>query len=103
MIPQSTATDHGFDTRIKRIYDHLYANGSVRTPMSIASEVDKLLRVASHMENGAGMFPAFSFAPEVRRAIRHGEKRAVQAIAGPSPQVLHVSQEDLQTIPRGGH
>ena len=76
-----TTTERGFDARIKRIYDHLYANGSVRTPLAIASEVDKLLRVASHMENGAGVFPAFSFAPEVRRAISQEKDRTIQAIA----------------------
>ena len=76
-----TAAEPGFDARIKRIYDHLYANGSVRTPIGIASEVDKLLRVASLMENGAGVFPAFSFAPEVRRAISQGQERTIQAIA----------------------
>ena len=81
MIPSAKATDQGFDARIKRIYDHLYANGSVRTPIGIASEVDKLLRVASHMEDGAGVFPAFSFAPEIRSAISQGEKRTVQSIA----------------------
>ena len=76
-----TATEQGFDASIKRIYDHLYANGSVRTPLGIASEVDKLLRVASLMENGAGVFPAFSFAPEVRKAISQGEERTIQALA----------------------
>ena len=81
MAPPFPATEQGFDARIKRIYDHLYANGSVRTPLAIASEVDKLLRVASFMENGAGVFPAFSFTPEVRRAISHGQDRAVQVIA----------------------
>lgn len=78
----STAIEQGFDARIKKIYDHLYANGSVRTPIGIATEVDKLLRVASVMENGAGVFPAFSFAPDVRRAISQGEERAtIQSIA----------------------
>ena len=33
------------------------------------------------MENGAGVFPAFSFAPDVRRAIIQGEKRTIQAVA----------------------
>ena len=75
------AIEQGFHARIKRIYDHLYANGSVRTPLAIASEVDKLLRVASLMENGAGVFPAFSFAPDVRRALSRGHERAVQVIA----------------------
>ena len=81
MSPLLTATEQSFDARIKRIYDHLYANGSVRTPIGIASEVGKLLRVASSMENGAGMFPAFSFAPEVRRAISQGHERTIRAIA----------------------
>lgn len=76
-----TAVEQGFDARIKRIYDHLYANGSVRTPLAIASEVDKLLRVASMMENGAGVFPAFSFAPDVQRAISQGHEQAVKTIA----------------------
>ena len=75
------ALDQGFDARIKRIYDHLYANGSVRTPLSIASEVDKLLRVASMMENRAGVFPAFSFAPDVQRALSQGHEQAVKTIA----------------------
>ena len=77
-----TPIEHAFDVRIKRIYDHLYANGSVRTPVGIASEVDKVLRAASFMEKGVGLFPAFSFAPEVRRAISRGEEEAVHTIAG---------------------
>ena len=77
-----TPTEHAFDIRIKQIYDHLYANGSVRTPVGIASEVDKVLRVASFMEKGVGLFPAFSFAREVRTAISRGEEQAIQAVAG---------------------
>ena len=90
----STAIEQGFDARIKKIYDHLYANGSVRTPIGIATEVDKLLRVASVMENGAGVFPAFSFAPDVRRAISQGEERAtIQSIAAKSASALRLSRK----------
>ena len=76
-----SSTEKGFDARIKRIYDHLYANGSVRTPIGIASEVDKILRVASLLENGAGVFPAFTFAPDVRRAISQGHEPTIQRLA----------------------
>ncbi len=77
----SNIAEHGFDARIKRIYDHLYANGSVRTPIGIASEVDKLLRVAALIEGSGGVFAAFSFAPAVRTAIERGEERFVQPVA----------------------
>lgn len=74
-------TSSDLDGRIKRIYDHLYANAAVRTPSAIASEVGKLIRTATFMEKGAGLFPAFTLAPDIRRDLLRSEKRAVAAFA----------------------
>ena len=60
---------YDLDARVKRIYDHLYANAGVRTPAGIAAEVGKLIRTATFMEGGAGVFPAFSLASDLRRSI----------------------------------
>jgi type I restriction-modification system DNA methylase subunit len=38
------------ETRINQIYDHLYANASVRTPAAIAKEVGKILRTIAYLE-----------------------------------------------------
>ena len=43
-----------FEERIRRIYDHLYANAAVRTPSAIAAEVGKLLRSAAFVEGQTG-------------------------------------------------
>ncbi len=67
------------DARIKRIYDHLYANASVRTPAAIAMEVGKLIRTATHLEKGAGLFPAFTLSPELRRGLVRGDLAAVRS------------------------
>lgn len=78
----TASKQQGFDARVKRIYDHLYANGSVRTPIGIAAEVDKLLRVASRMEKDAGVFPAFRFVPEVRKALARADGPTIRSVAG---------------------
>ncbi len=69
------------DARIKRIYDHLYANASVRTPAGIAAEVGKLIRTAAFMEGGAGVFPAFTMAPDVRSGLLKGEAAVTRRFA----------------------
>lgn len=69
------------DDRIKRIYDHLYANASVRTPARIATEVGKLIRTAIFIEGKAGLFPAFNLAPEVKRRLLAGDPSEVKNFA----------------------
>lgn len=49
------------DARIGKIYDHLYANAPVRTPMGIAYEVGKILHSAMFAEVHKGQRPAFEF------------------------------------------
>jgi len=46
-------------TRITRIYDHLYGNGSSRTPAGIAFEVGKLLHTGMYVEEARKRVPAF--------------------------------------------
>lgn len=46
--------------RIEKIYDHLYANASVRTPAGISAEVGKVLHAAMFKEEN-GDAPAFQF------------------------------------------
>lgn len=78
-MPQQTPAD--LDARIKRIYDHLYANASVRTPAAIAAEVGKLIRTATYIERGAGLFPAFALSNDVRRGLTRGESKTVTGFA----------------------
>jgi len=70
----------GLDSRLGRVYDHLYANASVRTPAAIAAEVGKLLRTAAFAERERGG-PAFRFEPARRRALARGEPAASRALA----------------------
>ena len=69
------------DERVKRIYDHLYANASVRTPSAIAGEVGKLIRTAAFMEGEASEGPAFELGTSRRRALERGEAAEVKAFA----------------------
>ena len=79
--PAATGADAaGLDARLGRVYDHLYANASFRTPAAIAAEVGKLLRTAAFAERGAGG-PAFRFEASRRRALARGEPAAVRALA----------------------
>lgn len=69
------------DSRLKRIYDHLYANAAVRTPAAIAAEVGKLLRVASFIEEVEGPSTAFSMEPSTRRHLLRGELDEVKKVS----------------------
>lgn len=69
------------DARLKRIYDHLYANAAVRTPAAIAAEVGKLLRVASFIEEEADTSPAFSMGPSTQKSLLRGELDDVKRVS----------------------
>src|SRR5689334_17119732 len=75
------AAPYDVDARVKRMYDHLYANASVRTPAGISAEVGKLMRTAAYIEKGAGLFPAFTFSNELRRSIQRNDNQAIKKLA----------------------
>ena len=50
-----------FQKRIENIYDHLYANSSVRTPSGICTEVGKIIHVGMYKEEVLKDIPAFEF------------------------------------------
>lgn len=77
VLPTVSRNASDLDSRIKRIYDHLYANAAVRTPSGIASEVGKLIRTATHMEKGAGVFPAFKLSSLARDNLLRGDSASV--------------------------
>lgn len=56
--PQGPSAD--FQQCMERIYDHLYANGSVRTAGGIAYEVGKVLYTGMFTEEVQGKIPAFN-------------------------------------------
>src|SRR5688572_8264254 len=68
------------EQRIRRIYDHLYANARVRTPKGIAREVGKLLHTAAFIEGKSGN-PAFTFSkPEVKQ-LESGQSLLIADLA----------------------
>ncbi|MFL5261262.1 MAG: N-6 DNA methylase [Anaeromyxobacteraceae bacterium] len=69
------------DARIKRIFDHLYANGPVRTPSAIAGEVGKLIRTATFIERATGAPAAFAFPEALRRQLAARGRDAVRSVA----------------------
>src|SRR5690349_1977132 len=76
--PPATAN---IDARFKRIFDHLYANGPVRTPSALAGEVGKLIRTATFIERATGAPAAFAFPQTLRRALAARSGEAVRAVA----------------------
>jgi len=50
-----------FQHKMKRIYDHLYANHAYKTPSAIGDEVGKLLHVGMYIEKQLNTKPAFNF------------------------------------------
>ena len=48
-----------FEREIRKLYDHLYANASVKTPAAIGTEISKLLHTALYLETEEGAGPAF--------------------------------------------
>ncbi|HYV48443.1 MAG TPA: N-6 DNA methylase [Myxococcaceae bacterium] len=97
-----TTSPADLDARIKRIYDHLYANASVRTPAAIAAEVGKLLRTATHLERGAGLFPAFTLSPEVRRGLGSNDAKRTKSFARDVRAAYEVMNRDWKLYDREG-
>lgn len=69
------------DQRIRRLYDHLYANASRRTPAAIAQEVGKVLHAAQYAEEVLGRVPAFQFTKSEIRAMTRGSGELVIPVA----------------------
>ena len=101
-MPAPTNAPADLDARIKRIYDHLYANASVRTPGAIAAEVGKLIRTATHMERGAGLFPAFALSNEVRRGLVRGDSTSVQSFAADVRRAFDAMNSEWRLYDGGG-
>ncbi len=59
--------------RIINIYNHLYANGSTRTPAGICAEVGKILHVALFLEENKNRVPAFDYNQLEARSLLAGD------------------------------
>lgn len=81
----------GLDHRVKRIFDHLYANASVRTPSAISTEVGKLLQAGIHLERSTGRGHAFDLSPDLRSKARQGETESVRTVA----EIVRTAYEEL--------
>lgn len=57
---------------IGRIYDHLYANATMRTPSGISKEVGKLLHVAMYIEETSERYPCFNFSRSELKELNGG-------------------------------
>ena len=86
---RSSLTTADLQQRMLRIYDHLYANASVRTGSAIAIEIGKILHVASYIENQRPgllaeeqfQLPAFKFDSNTLKQIGRGEIGACGEVA----------------------
>lgn len=79
--PQLQLTSPDLQNRIDRIYDHLYANSSVRTPNGIGSEFGKVLHAGIYMEEVQGKIPAFNFTRSELNQLLKGHKTTLTSIA----------------------
>ncbi len=70
------------EEQIDKIYDHLYANASVKTPKAIAFEVMKVLRTALFLEPAADEgVPAFGFLRAETRILSEGNRAKISYFA----------------------
>lgn len=70
------------EEQLDRIYDHLYANASAKTPKAIAFEVMKVLRTALFLEQTVGVdVPAFDFLQAERKLLTEGNKIKISYFA----------------------
>ena len=60
---------HHLQSRVNQLYDHLYANSSVRTPAGIAAEVGKVLHCGMYLEEIEHKRPAFRFTKTELRSV----------------------------------
>jgi len=63
-----------FQMTIDKIYDHLYANSSSKTPSAIGEEVGKILHVGMFIEEHCSTKPAFDFNRINSAALLNGEE-----------------------------
>lgn len=71
-MTNKTFTTVDLEQRIRRLYDHLYANSSKRTPGGISFEVGKLLHVGQYLEEVKSKRPAFEFTKSELRDLNRG-------------------------------
>lgn len=69
------------EQRIRRLYDHLYANSSKRTPGGISLEVGKLLHVGQFIEEVKRKRPAFEFSKSEIRELTRGTNGIARQVA----------------------
>ena len=62
-----------FQGNIEKIYDHLYANFSSKTPSAIGDEVGKILHTALYLEEHKKIIPAFNFNRVDSSALLNGD------------------------------
>ncbi len=67
--------------RMDYIYDHLFANASVRTPNGIGSEVGKLLHIGLYIEIVLKQIPAFNFRAIDLNQLSRGDTQFISDFA----------------------
>jgi len=70
-----------FNARIRKIYDHLYANAPVKTPAGIANEFAKVAHSVLYLETKKGNRSAFNLSPRDQRELLSGPTLFVEQIA----------------------
>ncbi len=69
------------EQRIRRLYDHLYANSKKRTPGGISLEVGKVLHAGQFIEEVRHQSPAFDFSKSELKGLSRGTGELVGPVA----------------------
>ena len=81
------------EQKLQAIHNHLYANGTRKTPHAIASEVVKVLRCGQYIENQRGDGkPAFAIRDSDYARLRKGDDRVLASFAS------EIRQHCLRTL-----
>ncbi len=80
--PTTRYSSADLQTRIARLYDHLYANAQVRTPNGISVEVGKILHTGMFVEEAQGRAPAFEFGRSELKDVLDSSSELVRQLAG---------------------
>lgn len=68
-------------SRIHKIYDHLYANSNVRTPNGIGNEVGKVLHAGIWLEQVQSQIPAFNFTKTELSGLLQGHRSIMTKVS----------------------
>ncbi len=89
-----------FQKRIEHIYDHLYANGSVRTPTGICAEVGKILHIGMYQGRWSSFRPFTSACSRwIGKSSGDGLDLPIQAEQVAETKIIAAESNTRRSIP----